>query len=167
MKRVAWVTVAGSACALGVFLLWARRDTPPAIPSPELEVRSTADAPEPRDPSSPAEPPRRAARPDVRESPYATEEAYLRDLEALRQQDKEAALALAREGAAWYPNQGVLAEARKALLATLLVDLGRMAEARVEVRRFLQEHPESRYRPMLQGMTGIHPRPGPPPSVEP
>jgi hypothetical protein len=42
---------------------------------------------------------------------------------------------------------------------TLLVDLGEMEEARARTRRFIELHPESRYRPLVQGVTGIHPRP--------
>lgn len=166
MKRaaVALVLMAGAAG-----LLWALRANPPEQRTAEPEAQGKT-APEPlgtgRPPATTAAPEdlQRKAQADT---PYANEEAYLRALEALRRSDKEAALELARRGESWYSDRGVFAEARSAMVATLLVDLGRMAEARAEVRRFLAQHPESRYGPMLRGMTGIHPRPGPPPSVEP
>jgi hypothetical protein len=48
------------------------------------------------------------------------------------------------------------------MIITLLVDLGRMDEARARVDRFLEAYPNSRYRPLVQGKTGIHPRPSGP-----
>ena len=87
---------------------------------------------------------------------------YLRKLEMLAQSDKPAALAYARQGEDWYGDNGVRAEARCAMAITLLVDLDRMKDARREVRQFIQTYPESRYRPLVQGVTGIHPRPGAP-----
>jgi hypothetical protein len=49
---------------------------------------------------------------------------------------------------------------------TLLVDLGQMAEARQLARRFIVAHPQSRYRAVVQGVTGIHPRPSGPAALE-
>lgn len=92
-------------------------------------------------------------------SPYPNEDEYLRALEQLNATDKPRALELVQLGEHWYPNSGVRAEAREAMGITLLVDLGDMQEARVRTRRFIAEHPESPYRPLVQGVTGIHPRP--------
>ncbi len=58
--------------------------------------------------------------------------------------------------------RGPEAEARHAMGITLLVDLGQIEEARALTRRFIVEHPESVYRPLVQGVTGIHPRPSGP-----
>lgn len=107
------------------------------------------------------EPPAPPAVPSEPERPES-EEAFLRQLQRLHLTDKAAALELALRGEDWYSDEGPLAEARKAMIVTLLVDLDRMSEARAEVRRFIERYPESPYRPMLQGKTGIHPRPGAP-----
>jgi hypothetical protein len=92
----------------------------------------------------------------------ATEDDYLRRLTELDRTDKAAALAYAIRGDDWYDRTGRRAEARKARIVTLLVDLGRMEEARAATRAFLVAYPDSEYRPMVQGVTGIHPRPGRP-----
>lgn len=91
--------------------------------------------------------------------PFPNETSYLTELARLNVQDKPRALALAREGDRWYPSVGKGAEARKAMTVTLLVDLGNMTEARQETERFIAQFPESSYRPLVQGVTGIHPRP--------
>lgn len=77
-------------------------------------------------------------------------------LQHLRVTDKKRALAHALRGT----STGRSGEAREAMIVTLLVELDRMPEARERTRRFLAEHPESSYRTLVQGMTGIHPRPG-------
>jgi len=92
----------------------------------------------------------------------ASETAFFAQLEELNQTDKPRALDWARRGDNWYGNAGVFAEARQAMQVTLLVDLGRMDEARIEAKSFITAHPESRYRALVQGATGIHPRPGRP-----
>lgn len=87
-------------------------------------------------------------------------------LTELNHTDKPAALVLAEKGEQWYPPVGRLAEARRAMRITLLVDLDRMAEARALTREFIERHPESPYRRLVQGATGIHPRPsGPRPAA--
>ncbi len=113
-------------------------------------------------PSSPSAP--RAAAEVPLERP-ATEAEYFRRLEELRKSAPEDALAWLGHGDEWYGAEGEQAEARTAMRVTVLVDLGRMSEARAVTRRFIVEHPESPYRRLVQGMTGIHPRPGPPASV--
>jgi hypothetical protein len=85
----------------------------------------------------------------------------MRELLALESTDKERALALARQGDEWYESSGRPAEARKAITITLLADLGRMEEARALTRAFMAAHPDSGYLPVVQGVTGIHPRPHP------
>jgi hypothetical protein len=102
---------------------------------------------------------------DVGGLPYASEDDYLRDLEELNHTDKRRALELVEKGEVWYPNSGVRTEARQALGITLLVDLGNMEEARARTRSYIAEHPKSSYRPLVQGVTGIHPRPGAPPNL--
>lgn len=88
-----------------------------------------------------------------------SERAYFQELARLQAVDKPRALAFARQGDAWYPATGENAEARKAMVVTLLVDLGNMEEARRETRAFIAAYPQSSYRPLVQGVTGIHPRP--------
>jgi hypothetical protein len=61
-----------------------------------------------------------------------------------------------------YPGFGANAEARRAMIITLLVDLGRMDEARQRVSRYIEAYPDSRYLPLVEGKTGIHPRPSGP-----
>lgn len=95
----------------------------------------------------------------------ATEQLYFEQLEQLRRTDKLAALRYAEQGDRWYPATGRPAEARHAMAVTLLVELDRMPEARARTRRFLVDHPGSPYAHLIQGQTGIHPRPGPPPGV--
>lgn len=98
----------------------------------------------------------------------ASERDYFRQLEDLQREDLARALAWARMGNEWYGSEGEGAEAREAAVVTSLVDLGRMEEARGQARIFIERHPASRYRPLVQGVTGIHPRPtGPREAVHP
>ena len=91
-----------------------------------------------------------------------SEPEYFRELSRLNAVDKPRALAFARQGNAWYGSAGENAAARQAMAITLLVELGNMEEARRETRAFIAAHPESSYRPLVQGVTGIHPRPSKP-----
>jgi hypothetical protein len=93
--------------------------------------------------------------------PSLDPESLLRELEPLAVTDRPRALALALEADAKLPTAGAFAEARRALIVTLLVDLQRMAEARDRTRAFMQSYPDSRYLPLVQGVTGVHPRPRP------
>jgi hypothetical protein len=88
-------------------------------------------------------------------------EAVLRRLEPLAVHDKPRALQLALEADSTLPTSGVLAEARRALIVTLLVDVDRMPEARARARQFRSEYPSSGYLPLVEGVTGVHPRPRP------
>lgn len=97
----------------------------------------------------------------LRDSPLPERE-YLEQLRALNFTDKSAALVLAEKGEEWYSNTGRNAEARRAMRITLLVDLARMSEARALTRDFIAQYPESPYRRLVQGVTGIHPRPSAP-----
>ena len=95
-----------------------------------------------------------------------SERRYWQELESLEKRDKEKALAYAIAGEKWYGDEGKPAQARRAKIVTLLVDTGDMEQARERTRRFLERYPDSPYRPLVQGMTGIYPRPGaPPPSA--
>jgi hypothetical protein len=76
--------------------------------------------------------------------------------------DKPRALTLALASDARSPDHGPMAEARRAMIITLLADLGRIDEARERVLPYLEAYPDSRYRPLVQGKTGIHPRPSGP-----
>lgn len=89
----------------------------------------------------------------------ATEEEALREVAQLNVTDKPRALALALGADAAYPSTGVYAEARRAMIITLLVDLDRMEEARQRVYPYLDAYPGSPYIPLVEGKTGIHPRP--------
>lgn len=96
-------------------------------------------------------------------TPPASPELYWKELEELERTDQKRALDYAFAGEEWYPEQGKAAEARRAKIVTLLVALGRMPEARERTRRFIELYPNSPYRRLVQGVTGIHPRPGAPP----
>jgi hypothetical protein len=94
----------------------------------------------------------------------ATAEEFWRELERLELTDKRLALHYALQGEQWYEGDaGKAREARSAKIVTLLVALDRMDEARVRTRAFIESYPNSPYRPLVQGVTGIHPRPGRPP----
>jgi hypothetical protein len=89
------------------------------------------------------------------------EQRLLHELEPLAVTDKARALALALEADQKLPHSGIFAEARRALIVTLLVDLQRMPEARQRARDFSRSFADSRYLPLVQGVTGVHPRPRP------
>ncbi len=91
-----------------------------------------------------------------------SERDYWVELEALEREDKQRALAYALAGEDWYGEVGKPAEARRAKIVTLLVDTGNLAEARERTRAFITRYPRSSYRRLVQGVTGIHPRPGAP-----
>jgi hypothetical protein len=93
--------------------------------------------------------------------PQPDDEALLRQLEPLAVTDKPRALELALAADRRLPEGGVMAEARRALIVTLLVDTQRMAEARSRAREFFRLYATSRYVPLLRGVTGLHSRPTP------
>jgi hypothetical protein len=126
----------------------ARVEAPALAPSGALPLPSPVERAEVVASTSPQQP--------------ASEDAFLQRLLELNRTDKPRALELARRGEGWYSDEGVRAEARKAMIVTLLVDLGHMSEARTEARELIRRYPESRYLPLVQGVTGIHPRPGGP-----
>lgn len=90
------------------------------------------------------------------------EHDYLTRLKDLRTTDRRAALAWIERGDAWYAPTGRAAEARSATRITVLVETGDMKRARRLTREFIERFPESPYRRLVQGQTGIHPRPGAP-----
>ncbi len=179
--RPLWALLGGGGLILLV-ALWPRRSTSPPEPAePSSEpVASRAPTPpsQPRAPAPPSQPrapspahattPAPTSPPDTRATapaalrPPATERDYWSHLEALERSDKERALAYALAGDEWYEAEGKPAEARRAKIVTLLVDLGRMQEARSRTRQFIEQYPNSPYRRLVQGVTGIHPRPGAP-----
>lgn len=91
-----------------------------------------------------------------------SEELFWKELERLEHEDKPKALAYALAGEDWYGEEGKPAEGRRAKIVTLLVDVGKMDEARARTRIFIEKYPNSSYRRLVQGVTGIHPRPGAP-----
>ncbi len=142
-----------------------RLSSPPARTHRAEEASATSTAQEvvPSETQGPA--PGEFAQPDSPEEfkqPDSPEE-YWRELEDLQRTDKARALAYALQGDEWYPDTGKPAEARRAMIITLQVDLGQMSEARERTRDFIKLYPGSPYRPLIQGATGIHPRPGAPP----
>jgi hypothetical protein len=88
-----------------------------------------------------------------------TEEGGQRELARLNVLDKPRALALALALDEHFPGVGRYAEARRAMIITLLVDLDRMEEARDRVHRYIDDYPESAYLSLVEGKTGVHPRP--------
>lgn len=95
------------------------------------------------------------------------EREFFEELNALHGTDKPAALVWAEQGERWYGDSGRFADARRAMRITLLADLQRMDEARSLARAFIAQYPQSSYRPLVQGVTGIHPRPSGPRSSSP
>lgn len=178
-RGAAAVLVLGLATALGVILLreggaeskaipdrpppperQPRRPPPSAAPVARLDTSKAVLEPVAEDAGAPLPQPQGWVRP-------TTPEQYWRNLEELRLDDRERALAYALMGEEWYPDTGKPAEARRAMIVTLLVELGRMPEARDRTRAFIQKYPHSPYRRLVQGLTGIHPRPGRPGGSEP
>jgi hypothetical protein len=159
VRRVAGVVLAVTLLAVIVTMVLRR------VPAPETRRTSQAVLTDPVSSEiqkqSPPAPSESSGLPGAG-LPFLSEDDYLRELERLNRTDKRRALELVEKGDAWYPVSGVRAEARKAMGITLLVDLGQMQEARVRTRRFIAEHPTSAYRPLVQGVTGIHPRPSGP-----
>jgi hypothetical protein len=163
--------LAAGACAavlIGVILVFTLGRTPAKrdslrhseVRSFVREVPSSPVSSEPHD--KPPHAPLERAKTGAALPPFASEDDYLRALDQLNGIDKRRALQLVQKGDEWYSSSGVKAEARKAMGITLLVDLGEMDEARARTRRFIAEHPKSVYRPLVQGVTGIHPRPSGP-----
>lgn len=98
---------------------------------------------------------------NLRSTHEADAEDLLRQLEPLAVSDKPRALDLALAADRQLPEHGIMAEARRALIVTLLVDAQRMSEARVRARDFLRGYATSRYAPLVRGVTGLHSRPSP------
>jgi hypothetical protein len=168
MRRVTAAVLAVALLA-GLAALLFRSASPHAPKPSELEPvsapdESTPPAPEPV-PREPSQSLPQRANLEHTKPPFADEDDYLRTLETLNRTDKPRAFELVEKGESWYPATGEKTEARQALGITLLVDLGNMEEARARTRRFIAEHPTSRYRPVVQGVTGIHPRPSAPPGA--
>jgi hypothetical protein len=155
--------------ALATLCLWPRSElsTAPLLASARerssAPAKSVVSTPHVATHSAPEPTPVRAAaaNPTLYDAP-PPEDDTLRELEALSVTDKQAALTLAEKGDEWYSAVGKKAEARRAMRITLLVDLNRMPEARRLTRDFIQRYPDSPYRRLVQGVTGVHPRPGGP-----
>jgi hypothetical protein len=144
--------------AVAVSLL-GRNRVPPAREQPVHVEESKASPPAPALEAPPAAPVTAVSGSAEAPRRPETESEFMRELMHLESTDKEAALALARKGEAWYSSSGKAAEARKAMIVTLLADLNRMDEARALARGFMAAFPGSEYLPLVQGATGIHPRP--------
>jgi hypothetical protein len=166
MRRVAGAVLAAIVLAI-IGTLALRSEPRPKIGSSRSDLRSApSEAHTDRVPSQPGNAstltPSKSSSAEGLGSPFADEDDYLRTLDGLNRTDKRRAFELVQRGDGWYASSGVKAEARQAMGITLLVDLGEMEEARVRTRRFIVEHPTSVYRPLVQGVTGIHPRPSGP-----
>jgi hypothetical protein len=160
MTRAARIAALGAVGAVAIIVVLLRRGRempalrrlPPTASTPAESATCTmssaaaATVPAPRAPGSASNRPH-------------SEDQFMHELMQLESTDKEGALALARKGEAWYSNSGKPAEARKAMIVTLLADLNRMDEARSLARAFMAAFPDSEYLPLVQGATGIHPRP--------
>jgi hypothetical protein len=155
--RALLVAVALAGLLLGYFYLPRSTTTATTATIPV----ATPGAPLPATPSPPLKTETLAAA--VLQSPLPPPDAeqLLRELEPLSITDKPLALSRALAADARLSPEGVMAEARRALIVTLMVDTERMPEARERAREFIRRYPQSRYRPLVQGTTGIHPRPSP------
>lgn len=155
MKARIGVAALALGCAILGLRYWPSPEAPPAasvIPTEAPAKASPAPTAEVVVAATVAPSPRHSA-PDA--------EQLLRELEVLSLTDKPLALSRALAGDELLSPQGVMAEARRALIVTLMVDTERMPEARARAREFIRRYPDSRYRPLVQGTTGIHPRPSP------
>jgi len=85
----------------------------------------------------------------------------LRQLDQLAASDKPRALEFALAADELLPDTGVFAEARRALIVTLSVDVQHMSEARERAKQFIAAYPTSPYLTLVQGVTGLHSRPSP------
>ncbi len=146
--------------AIAVWLLWT------SVNAEEQKSHERAPVADVAADSDPAQPPRHAqdtsllaATAPRQPTNIAQLNNSLRTLEQIAATDKQKALDYAQDTAELFPETGVQAEARSAKEITLLVELDRMSEARQLVHKFIKTHPDSRYRPLVQGVTGIHPRP--------
>jgi hypothetical protein len=158
MKRAALLVAVALAGLLLALLYLPRRPTSTTSTTPV----ATSGAPLPETPSSPFKTETLAAAViQAPPAPTPDPEQLLRELEPLSVTDKPLALSLALAADARLSPDGVMAEARRALIVTLMVDTERMPEARERAREFIRRYPQSRYRPLVQGTTGIHPRPTP------
>jgi hypothetical protein len=137
-----------------------RRAAPLATSTSEVD---SIEEPEPSSiamPGAASAPPAPAAIPATAETDaLPSEDDLLHELARLNATNKPRALALALAADNSYPSAGIHAEARRAMIITLLVDVGRMDEARQRVKRYLEDYPDSPYVPLIEGKTGIHPRP--------
>jgi hypothetical protein len=169
--RRASSAVAGAVLAGTALLAWrfmAKAPPPVTVASNVLASQNTEapDVPTGTESAEPSATPKIALPPSSDATKPESEEAFLRELARLRTSDPERALAFAQKGDDWYPSVGKAAEARKATVVTLLVELGRMEQARALTRGFIAAYPSSEYRSLVQGVTGVHPRPHGPDGVE-
>jgi hypothetical protein len=162
MKGRAFViAVALAGLLLGYFFL-PRSPTAPTTPTTRTTPVATLQAPAPTtEPPAPKIETIAAAGHPSPLPPVPDAEQLLRELEPLSITDKPLALSRALTADAQLSPSGVMAEARRALIVTLMVDTERMPEARERAREFIRRYPQSRYLPLVQGTTGIHPRPTP------
>lgn len=150
-----------------LFYFWGEREEPSsrapmARTAHETTATQTQAAPKPKAATtSPLAPSAPSPSEEKFEEPES-EELFWQELERLEREDKQEALAYALSGEDWYGDEGKPAEARRAKIVTLLVSLGKMEEARARTRAFIEKYPDSSYRRLVQGVTGIHPRPGAP-----
>ncbi len=161
LARKSLVSLLACAAGLLAWRLWPEKAPPPAEIAIARTSHRAASEPVAATPIASTLVPIAAAVDTSAAPELLDEQASLRVLASLSVSDKPRALELAFEADAKLPPEGVLAEARRALIVTLLVDTGRMAEARIRARKFIAEYPTSRYLPLVQGVTGIHPRPTP------
>jgi hypothetical protein len=127
-------------------------DTPPPV-APATEVADAAAARAVETRPAPVAVPVPAPKP--------TEEEVLVQLRALVEAQPEAALALVKEAEARFPN-GAASDERAWLQMKALVNLNRIADARVEATTFFEQHPQSPFAEQVFRLTGMHPRPLPP-----
>ena len=159
-RRAIGVAFAIAGLVLGYFCLL-RRPTSPTSPTTATMPDVPPQAPLPATPSPPLETETLTAAVQVPLPAAPDAEQVLRELEPLSITDKPLALSRALAADARLSPAGVMAEARRALIVTLMVDTARMPEARERAREFMRRYPKSRYLPLVQGTTGIHPRPTP------
>jgi hypothetical protein len=168
MRRAAAFSSAFLGLGGGVWLLVAQTSSRPIVELEHLaetRARRVAAARVQPEPSGAAPAPTMPGDLQTGAERPATEDDYLRELAVLRTEDPSRALDWVERGDEWYSAEGRKAEARQASRVTLLVDLGRMDEARRVAQVFLAAHPRSEYAGLVRGVTGIHPRPGKPAGI--
>lgn len=162
-RRLVTLALAVTVSAAVAWLLRSRSEpSPTAAATPRPPPSAASSVADPAPPPTASDNVTKITPAKILQDSAPPEREYLEQLSSLNHTDKQAALTWAEKGDEWYSHVGRNAEARRAMRVTLLVDLNRMDEARTFTREFIAQYPNSPYRRLVSGVTGIHPRPSGP-----